>query len=65
MRIIRTQSFKIDYKKLPFHIQKQTEKQLRFLVSDWRRPSLRIKKMEGFYNIFEARVSQGYRFTFA
>ncbi|MBU4332263.1 hypothetical protein KKD19_04890 [Patescibacteria group bacterium] len=64
MRLIRTQSFKADYEKLPIYIREQTEKQLKFFVINWRHPSLRIKKMEGFKNIFEARVSGDYRFTF-
>lgn len=64
MRIIRTYSFKKDYKKLPFDIQKIAEKQLKLFITNWRYPSLQTKKMKGFINIFEARVTADYRFTF-
>lgn len=70
MNIFRTESFKRDFQRLPEAVQRRTEKALRFLVENLRHPSLRAKKMEGERDpegrdIWEARVSRFYRFTFA
>jgi mRNA-degrading endonuclease YafQ of YafQ-DinJ toxin-antitoxin module len=69
MRIVRTDSFKRDYKRLPAHIQKRTEKALKLLVADFRYPSLRTKKMSGVFDplgrdLFEASVTKSYRIIF-
>ena len=64
MRIVPEPSFDRDYARLPQRIQEQAEKQLALLLTDSRHPSLRIKKMEGRGEIWEGRVSRGYRFTF-
>ena len=64
MTIERTDRFKRDFLRLPQAIKRRTEKQLVRLVSDPRHPSLRIKKMEGTENIWEGRITKGYRFTF-
>lgn len=64
MRSIRlTRSFEKDYRKLPSEIQCQCDETLQQLIADPRYPSLRLKKMEGFRNIWEARVSYHYRLT--
>lgn len=57
-------SFEPDYRSLPRRLQTTLEKKLRMLLENPRHPSLRVKKMEGFDKIFEARFSKGYRFTF-
>ncbi|HDO23696.1 MAG TPA: hypothetical protein ENG99_00570 [bacterium] len=64
MRLFFTKSFERDYKKLPTKIQKQLDKQLTFLLTNSKYPSLRIKKMEGYFDILEGRISKNYRFTF-
>ena len=64
MEIIRLNSFKRDYKKLPLRIQKKIDEQLRILVENPGYPSLRVKKIEGHANCWEARISREYRFTF-
>ena len=56
--------FQKDYKSLLRGIQKQFEKAIRLFEEDPRHPSLRVKKMEGTADIWEARVTQSYRFTF-
>jgi len=63
MNLIRSDSFKDDFKKLPVHLKRRTEKVLRLLAGNIRHPSLRIKKMGGNEHICEVRVSQGYRLT--
>lgn len=57
-------SFEPDYKTLPRHLQVVVEKKLGMLLENPKHPSLRVKKMEGFDYIFEARITKGYRFTF-
>lgn len=64
MRIIRTDPFKKDFKKLPKEIKRKTEQSLRFLVENIHHPSLRARKMEGVRDIWEASVTMQYRFTF-
>lgn len=64
MRLIRTDLFKADFQRLSQQLQRRTEKALRLLVVNLRHPSLRAKKMEGYADIWEARITKGYRFTF-
>ncbi|MCI0691132.1 hypothetical protein L0337_03890 [candidate division KSB1 bacterium] len=69
MRIVRTDLFKRDYQRLPANLQRRAEKALKFLLTDFRHPSLRTKKMSGVYdpvgrNLFEARVTKAYRIIF-
>jgi mRNA-degrading endonuclease RelE of RelBE toxin-antitoxin system len=60
--IRRTDSFLRDYRTLPVSIRDRVDKQLRLLFEDFRHPSLRLKKLRG-TDIFEIRISKGYRLT--
>ena len=51
------------YKRLPPNIQKKTDKQFLYLLSNHRHPSLRARKMRG-QGYFEGRIDIHYRFTF-
>lgn len=51
------------YKKLPLNIQKKADKQFLLLLSNYRHPSLRTRKM-GSQGVFEGRIDIHYRFTF-
>jgi len=64
MRIQTEPSFDRDYARLPRRIQERADKQLALLVQDPRHPSLRIKKMEGWGDTWEGRITREYRFTF-
>jgi len=64
MKIYRTERFKKDYQKLPAEIKKAAKKQLAFLLSNPKHPSLNIKKMQDPRDIWEGRITQSYRFTF-
>jgi len=69
MTPIFTNTFLRDYQRLPPRIQQRFDKALRLLLTDVRHPSLRAKKMEGMRDpegrdIWEARVTQAFRFTF-
>lgn len=64
MKVRYTHTFKRGFNALPKDIQKQAEKQLQFLFTNFHHPSLRAKKIQGTINIWGARISKGYRFTF-
>ncbi len=64
MKFYRTEKFKKDYKKLPTKTKKLAEKQLVFLLSNPKHPSLNIKKMQDKRNIWEIRITDSYRLTF-
>jgi len=61
MELARTSNFVKRYKKLPVAIQKQVNKQIFFLEKDFFHPSLNTKKISGYANWWEFRVSKGYR----
>jgi mRNA-degrading endonuclease RelE of RelBE toxin-antitoxin system len=70
MRPAFTPGFVRQYQGLPQHLQRRFDRVLVLLLADLRHPSLRAKKMAGQHDpegrdIWEARVTQGYRFTFA
>lgn len=64
MTITRTNRFKKEFNRLPEQIQKRTLKQLELFLQNPHHPSLNTKKMEGYGDIWEARITRGYRFTF-
>ena len=64
MKVVYTKKFIRLYRKQPQHIQEAMNKQLGFLLSNVNHPSLNIKKMQGYENIWEGRITQSYRFTF-
>jgi len=59
-----TKFFERDYKKLSDEIRKRLDKQLIFLLENNKHPSLRVKKVKGYYNVWEGRITKSYRFTF-
>jgi len=59
-----TQRFKKDFTRLPPPPQERARKQLALLLTNPRHPSLQIKKMKGYENLWEGRVTQHYRLTF-
>jgi mRNA-degrading endonuclease RelE of RelBE toxin-antitoxin system len=64
MKLSLTKSFIKDYQALPVSLQRTTDKQLERLAEDPQHPSLNVKKMQDPRNIWEARVTKGYRLTF-
>lgn len=64
MKLHPTKTFAKNFRKLPEEIKKATHKQLKLLLSNPQHPFLNIKKMQDPRNIWEARVSESYRFTF-
>jgi mRNA-degrading endonuclease RelE of RelBE toxin-antitoxin system len=64
MNIRTTRPFDQDFAQLPESIKRQSEKQFQLLLTNPRHPSLRLKKMEDPRDIWEGRITRGYRFTF-
>jgi mRNA-degrading endonuclease YafQ of YafQ-DinJ toxin-antitoxin module len=64
MRIVRTEAFKKDFKKLPIATQNKFVNKINLFIKDINHPSLRVKKMEGYVNRWEASIDMFYRFTF-
>lgn len=53
-----------DYADLPRAVRKAFAKQLRFLLANLRHPSLQAKKYNDPHDIWQARVTRGWRFYF-
>jgi mRNA-degrading endonuclease RelE of RelBE toxin-antitoxin system len=64
MKLFFTYSFIRDYHALPAQLQKTVDKKLKLFLSNQRHPSLNIKKMQDPRDIWEGRITKGYRFTF-
>jgi mRNA interferase RelE/StbE len=64
MKILRTEVFKEDYKRLPIPVQDKFDEKIKHFIHDIRHPSLRVKKMKGHKNRWEASIDMFYRFTF-
>lgn len=64
MNLYRTERFKEAYKNLPLNIKSQAREKLNLFVNNIYHPSLRVKKIKGTDNIWEASITMNYRFTF-
>ena len=64
MKLIRTDRFRDDYRSLPAQIRKQTDRKLWYLAQDLRHPSLRVKRVRKYRDIYEGRINLQYRFLF-
>lgn len=52
------------YRSLPKQLQKKADKQFSYLIEDFRHPSLKVKKYQGFDNLWQGRIDKSYRFYF-
>ena len=64
MRLRFTERADKDYAELPANIRKALAKQLRFLLANLRHPSLHAKKYSEAEDIWQARITRGWRFYF-
>jgi len=64
MKLFFTRSFIEDYQALPGQLRQMVDNKLKLFFSNQRHPSLQIKKMRDPRQIWEGRITQGYRFTF-
>lgn len=64
-KIAYTQRFHKDYLNLPENIQKKTDEQIERLANgNFSYPSLRMKKIKGEENVWEASITMNYRMVF-
>ena len=64
MKIKTTRRFDRDYARLPIEIKDLFDRKLKLFFKNLNHPSLRVKKMVGHPNIWEASITMQYRFTF-
>ena len=64
MKIHYTPKFKTRLREFQLDIREKFYKQARYLLKDWRHPSLRAKKYDSAEDIWQARVNGGIRFYF-
>ncbi len=64
MRIRLTDRAIEQYRSLPKQLQKKVDKQFSYLIDDFRHPSLKVKKYQGFENLWQGRIDKSYRFYF-
>ena len=64
MTVTYEPSFLRDYSGLSEEVRRRAEKQIRLLLQNPRHPSLRARKIEGYKDIYEARITEGYRMTY-
>ena len=65
MTLRPTARFAADYDAFPETLQRRVDRALTRLLENARHPSLQVKKMQGYENRWEGRVTLHYRFTFA
>jgi len=64
MKLRFTERADKDYADLPLSVRKALAKQLRFLLTNLRHPSLQAKKYSETLDVWQGRVSRGWRFYF-
>jgi mRNA-degrading endonuclease RelE of RelBE toxin-antitoxin system len=64
VKVAFTEHFKKQYQRLSDSRKAKFDKQLSFLLSNLRHPSLRAKKYDEAKGIWQARVDDAYRFYF-
>lgn len=64
MRLIYTNSFKKEYRKLTNIIQNTSNEKIKLLVQNLSHPSLRVKKVKKYPGVLEASINKNYRILF-
>jgi mRNA-degrading endonuclease YafQ of YafQ-DinJ toxin-antitoxin module len=64
MHFETTPRFEKDYHALPAELKERVKKTLELLQKDPSHPSLHHKKMQGYTDVFEARITYSYRLTY-
>ncbi len=64
MRAVYSERFRRSYEEAPASIQRAFDRRIDLLLANLRHPSLRAKKYDESRNIWQARVTQGWRFYF-
>ncbi|MBI4846137.1 MAG: hypothetical protein HY810_06680 [Candidatus Omnitrophica bacterium] len=63
--LIFTETFKRNYQELPKELQKRFDNKLSLFLENPKHPSLNIHRYQTNENIWEAYISEKYRFTFS
>ena len=63
--LVFTATFKKNYAKLPFFVRKKFDQKFKLFIDNPRHPSLRIHRYLGHEHVWEAYLSDSYRFTFS
>lgn len=64
MKISWSKSFAKEYRRLPKEIREKFDEKIEHFAQNPGHPSLRVKKMTGTDNVWEASISESYRWTF-
>ena len=64
MTLIWSIQFRREFTALPARIKERAKKQLALFSQNPRHPSLQTKKMQGWGNTWEGRITHDYRFAF-
>lgn len=64
MNVVFAKNLKKHFKRLPEHIKRKANRQFLALSQNFRHPSIRAKKIEGFSDVWEGRIDRFYRFIF-
>ena len=64
MDLITTERFLRDYWSLPATVRSQADRKLRYLAGDITHPSLRVRRVQRYNDIYEGSVNMSYRFLF-
>ena len=64
MNLVFSKVFIKKYNKIQKPLKDIADKQLYFLSSNIKHPSLRVKKLKGHKNLWEARINKNYRVTY-
>ncbi len=65
MTIVQTRRFQEEFAALAPNIKERARNQLALLLTNPKHRSLFLKKLKGYENIWEGRITQQYRFTFS
>ena len=64
MKVIILPKFDEKYANLPDKIQRKANRQIAFLLQNFRHPSLHAKKYDEANDVWQARIDRSYRFYF-
>ncbi|MCD6361224.1 MAG: hypothetical protein J7M38_10200 [Armatimonadetes bacterium] len=64
MNLKTTKRFWRDYWKLPETVRKQADRKFAYLAQNIEHPSLRVKRIRGYSDIYEGSINMQYRFAF-
>lgn len=64
MKLIRPRRFLEDYRKLPAQAQEQTDQKLQYLAQNVGHPSLRVKRVRKYEEVYEGGINLDYRLLF-